>query len=193
MRVLGLAGWSGSGKTTLIVALLPRLQAAGLRVSTIKHAHHGFDMDREGKDSFRHREAGAEEVIVANGARWALLHEVQGPEPTLAEMLKRLSPIDLVLVEGFKRTPYPKIEVHRPSLGKPALWPDQPDILAVASDAPLPDGRLPVLSLNDPDMIAAWVLDNRPRLRLRPHVGRMRSACHDRTGEERNRECERRQ
>src|SRR4051794_36148321 len=158
MRVLGLAGWSGSGKTTLIVALLPRLRTAGMRVSTIKHAHHGFDMDRPGKDSYRHREAGAEEVIVANGARWALLHEVRGAEPSLAEMLKHLSPVDLVLVEGFKRSSYPKIEVHRPSLGKPALWPEQPDIMAVASDVRLPDCRLPVLDLNDPDMIAAWVL-----------------------------------
>jgi molybdopterin-guanine dinucleotide biosynthesis protein B len=158
MRVLGFAGWSGAGKTTLIEALLPRLVARGLRVSTIKHAHHGFDIDQPGKDSFRHRAAGAREVLVASGARWALLHEVEGAEPPLADLLARLAPVDLVLVEGFKATPGLKLEVYRPSLGQPPLWPDRPDILAVASDAPLPGCNRPVLPLGDPDAIVAWVL-----------------------------------
>jgi molybdopterin-guanine dinucleotide biosynthesis protein B len=148
------------------VALLPRLRAAGLRVSTVKHAHHGFDMDRPGKDSYRHREAGAEEVLVASGQRWVLLHETPGPEPTLAEMLARLAPVDLVLVEGFKTSKYAKIEVHRRSLGQSALWPGRSDIVAVASDAPIPGCDRPVLALDDPDAIAAWVTDLLPLLPL---------------------------
>jgi len=158
MRVLGVAGWSGAGKTTLIEALLPRLRAAGLRVSTIKHAHHGFDMDRPGKDSFRHRAAGAEEVLVASGQRWALLREVAGPEPPLGELLARLAPVDLVLVEGFRAAPVAKLEVHRPSLGKPPLWPGVPEIRAVASDAPLSPRGLPVLPLGDAGAVAGWVV-----------------------------------
>jgi molybdopterin-guanine dinucleotide biosynthesis protein B len=166
MKVLGVAGWSGAGKTTLIVALLPRLAALGLRVSTIKHAHHGFDIDRPGKDSFRHREAGAHEVLVASGARWALLHELAGPEPSLADLLARLAPVDLVLVEGFKTSPVAKLEVHRPALGQPPLWPGRPDVLAVASDRALPACDRPVLPLADPGAIAAWVAATLPRL---PH------------------------
>ena len=114
MKVLGIVGWSGSGKTTLLTALLPLLRARGLTVSTVKHTHHGFDMDRPGKDTYRHREAGAHEVLVAAGTRWALLHEVIGPEPSLPELLARMQPVDLVLVEGFKTHPFPKLEVHRP-------------------------------------------------------------------------------
>lgn len=157
MRVLGIAGWSGAGKTTLIAAVLPHLVAAGLRVSTVKHAHAGFDLDRPGKDSFRHREGGAGEVLLASGRRWALLHEVEGPEPGLPELLSRLAPCDLVLVEGWKRDPYPKLEVHRPALGKPRLWPDVPGVVAVASDAPLPGCPRPVLPLDDPAAVAAWM------------------------------------
>ncbi len=158
MKVFGLTGWWGSGKTTLLTALLPLFVARGLRVSTVKHAHHGFDLDRPGKDSWRHRQAGASEVLVAGGARWALLHEVTGPEPELAELLARLAPVDLVLVEGFKAHPHPKIEVFRPSLGRLPLWPERADIVAVASDGPVACDR-PVLDLNAPAPIVAWVLN----------------------------------
>ena len=156
-NVLGLVGWSGSGKTTLLVALLPLLRAGGLRVSTVKHAHSGFDMDRPGKDSFRHRAAGAHEVLVASSTRWAVLHEVEGAEPSLPELLGRLEAVDLVLVEGFKTHPYPKLEIHRPSLGKPPLWPGDPAIIAVASDAPLPGCTVPRLPLDDPRAVAGWI------------------------------------
>src|ERR1700751_3751866 len=136
MHIFGLAGWSGSGKTTLLTAVIPELVARGLTVSTIKHAHHEFDIDRPGKDSWRHRQAGAREVLVASSVRWALMHEVEGEEPSLADLLLRLAPVDLVVVEGFKANPHPKIEVHRPALGKPPMWPGRADIVAVASDAP---------------------------------------------------------
>jgi molybdopterin-guanine dinucleotide biosynthesis protein B len=158
VKVLGIVGWSGSGKTMLLTALLPLLRAEGLTVSTVKHAHRGFDMDRPGKDTYRHRAAGAHEVLVTAGARWALLHEVAGPEPGLPELLARLDPVDLVLVEGFKTHPFPKLEVHRPALGKPPIWPEQPDIAAVATDAPMHCDRA-VLPLNDVAAVAAWVLD----------------------------------
>lgn len=158
MDALGIVGWSGSGKTTLLVALLPVLRARGLRVSTVKHAHHGFDMDRPGKDSFRHREAGAHEVLVASSARWALLHEVEGAEPSLPDLLARLDPVDLVLVEGFKAHPYPKLEVHRPSLGKPALWPGDAAVLAVATDAVDAGCRVPQLPLGALPTVADWVI-----------------------------------
>lgn len=157
MRVLGITGGSGSGKTTLIVALLPLLRAAGLSVSTLKHAHHGFDIDRPGKDSHGHREAGAREVLVATAERWALLHENAGAEPTLAELLARFAPVDLVLVEGYKREPFPKLEVHRPALGKPPQWPADPSILAVASDVALPGCDRTVLPLGDAAAVAAWL------------------------------------
>jgi molybdopterin-guanine dinucleotide biosynthesis protein B len=160
MRVIGITGGSGNGKTTLIVALLPALRAAGLTVSTIKHAHHGFDIDRPGKDSFRHREAGAHEVLVATAERWALLHENAAGELPLSALLARLAPVDLVLVEGYKREPIPKLEVHRPAVGKPALWPDDPLILAVASDVALPHCDRAVLPLAEPTAIAAWLLAN---------------------------------
>jgi molybdopterin-guanine dinucleotide biosynthesis protein B len=158
VKALGIVGWSGSGKTTLLTTLLPLLRERGLRVSTVKHAHHGFDMDRPGKDSFRHREAGAHEVLVATTHRWALMHEVAGPEPGLPELLARLEPVDLVLVEGFKSHPFPKLEIHRPALGKPPLWPDQPDVVAVATDAVL-DCPHPVLPLNDPARVATWLCE----------------------------------
>ena len=158
MQVFGVTGASGSGKTTLIVAMLPRLRAAGIAVSTIKHAHHGFDMDRPGKDSHRHREAGAREVLVAAPGRWALLHENDGVEPSLADLLARLAPVDLVLVEGFRRDDLAKLEVHRPGLGRPPRWPDDPSVIAVASDVPLPACDRPVLPLDDPDRIVAWLV-----------------------------------
>src|ERR1700730_13493253 len=137
LKVLGIVGWSRSGTTTPLPSLIPLLRAGGLTVSTVKHTHHGFDMDRPGKDTYRHREAGAHEVLVAADSRWALLHEVVGPGPGLPDLLTRLEPADLVLVEGFKSHPFPKIEVHRPTLGKPFIWPRQPDIVAIATDAPL--------------------------------------------------------
>jgi molybdopterin-guanine dinucleotide biosynthesis protein B len=157
VQVLGIVGWSGSGKTTLLTKLIPLLRARGLTVSTVKHTHHGFDMDRPGKDTYRHREAGAHEVLVAAGTRWALLHEVVGPEPPLANLLTRMQPVDLVLVEGYKTHPFPKLEVHRPALGKPPIWPSQPDIAAVACDAELSTDRT-LLPLNDPGVVADWIL-----------------------------------
>lgn len=162
LKVLGLAGWSGSGKTTLLAALLPRLIARGLSVSTVKHTHHAFDLDQPGKDSWRHRQAGAREVMIAGGARWALLHEVVGSEPTLADLLGRLAPVDLVLVEGFKATVYPKIEVFRAGLGRPPLWPERPDILAVACDGPPGECDRVVLPLDRPDEVADWVVRQMP-------------------------------
>jgi molybdopterin-guanine dinucleotide biosynthesis protein B len=165
MRVLGIVGWSGSGKTTLLTALIPLLRAGGLTVSTVKHAHHDFDLDQPGKDSWRHRAAGAHEVLIAAGRRWALLHENQGAEPDLAELVARLAPVDLVLVEGYKASPHPKLEVHRPALGKPPLWPGRPDIVAVAADTALPGCDRPVLPLADPPAIAAWIAAALPTLR----------------------------
>ena len=155
MRVIGLAGWSGSGKTTLLTRLIPRLVARGLKVSTLKHAHHGFDVDQPGKDSHSHRMAGATEVMVGSSARFALVHELRGAaEPTLHDLLARMSPVDLVVVEGYKAAPIPKLEVHRKAVGKPLLHPDDDCIVAIASDVPLPDVELPVVSLDDIEMIA---------------------------------------
>ncbi|HMV20474.1 MAG: molybdopterin-guanine dinucleotide biosynthesis protein B [Betaproteobacteria bacterium] len=159
MKVFGIAGYSGSGKTTLLERLIPRLTARGLKVSVIKHTHHGFDIDRPGKDSYRHREAGAHEVMLACGVRWALMKELRdAPEPGLDDLLARLEPCDLVLVEGFKREPIPKVEVYRPAQGKPPLYPDWPDVVAVACDGPV-DTVLPQLPLNDPEAVAAFIVD----------------------------------
>jgi molybdopterin-guanine dinucleotide biosynthesis protein MobB len=159
MRVFGLAGWSGSGKTTLLTRLIPALVARGVAVSTVKHAHHNFDVDQPGKDSWKHRQAGASEVLIASSARWALMHEHRGArEPGLAELLAHMTPVDLVIVEGFKGDAFPKIEIHRPSVGKPLLYPDDPDIVAVASDAPIPGLRLPRVALDDIDAIASLIL-----------------------------------
>src|ERR1700712_568266 len=136
MRVIGLAGWSGAGKTTLVRRLIPALIARGLRVSTLKHAHHSFDIDQPGKDSWEHRQAGAHEVLVASSARWALMHELRDEtEPGLATLLTRMCPVDLVLVEGFKRENHPKIEIFRTANAKPPLHPGDPSIIAVAADA----------------------------------------------------------
>lgn len=161
MKIIGLAGWSGAGKTTLLVKLIPRLVARGLAVSTIKHAHHAFDVDKPGKDSYEHRAAGAREVLVASDVRFALMHELRGaPEPTLADLLGKLSPCDLVLVEGFKRDGHPKIEVHRAANAKPFLYPDDPAIVVLASDAAPPACRVPWVHLDDVEAIAALVLQH---------------------------------
>jgi molybdopterin-guanine dinucleotide biosynthesis protein B len=155
MRIIGLAGWSGAGKTTLVAKLIPAIIARGLSVSTVKHAHHGFDVDRPGKDSFTHRVAGATEVLVASAVRYAILHELRGAsEPPFADLLAKMSPVDLILVEGFKREPHPKIEVYRAANGKPLIHPDDPFIIAVASDQPLPGAPLPWVSLDDIEAIA---------------------------------------
>jgi molybdopterin-guanine dinucleotide biosynthesis protein B len=159
MRVIGLAGWSGSGKTTLLTRLIPCLVARGRTVSTLKHAHHGFDVDQPGKDSHSHRAAGATEVLIGSATRFALVHELRGaPEPTVYELLSLLSPVDLVIIEGYKASPLPKLEVHRAALGKPLLHPDDACIVAVASDGPLPEVELPVVSLDDIDTIADIVM-----------------------------------
>ena len=167
MKVFGIAGYSGSGKTTLLEKLIPQLTARGLKVSVIKHAHHGFDIDRPGKDSYRHREAGASEVLLSCNDRWALMHERREEvEVTLDELLAHLSPCDLVLIEGFKQEPIPKLEVHRPENGKPPLFPDRPDIVAVATDAGIAT-TLPKLPLNDISAIADFVM-NTLQLQARP-------------------------
>jgi len=138
MKVFGFAGYSGSGKTTLIEQLIPRFVSGGLKVSVIKHAHHEFDLDREGKDSYRHREAGAFEVMISGGHRWVLMHELRdAPEPALEHQLKRLAPCDLVLVEGYKHHPIPKLEVYRHAAGKPLLFPGDRHVVAIATDEPL--------------------------------------------------------
>jgi molybdopterin-guanine dinucleotide biosynthesis protein B len=159
VKVFGFAGYSGSGKTTLIEQLIPRFTTRGLRVSLIKHTHHNFDVDQPGKDSYRHRAAGAGEVLLTCDTRWVLMHELHGaPEPTLEDQLQVLSPCDLVLVEGFKQTPIAKLEIHRPAHGRPPIWPDNTSVVAVATDAPL-DCPLPILNLNAPDLIVQFILD----------------------------------
>lgn len=159
MRIFGLVGRSGSGKTTLMVELVPALRRRGLTVSTLKHAHHGFDIDRPGKDSWRHREAGAEEVMLVSGTRWALLHEIRDDvEPPLEQLIARMSPVDLVLIEGFHTHGHPALEVHRPSEGHALMWAPGSDIVAVASDEPLDGLGVPLLDLGDVEAIADLVL-----------------------------------
>jgi molybdopterin-guanine dinucleotide biosynthesis adapter protein len=159
MRIIGLAGWSGSGKTTLLTKVIPRIVARGLRVSTIKHAHLTFDIDHPGKDSHAHRLAGATEVLVGSGRRWAIVHELRGEaEPTLAELLEKVSPVDLVLVEGYKGGSHPKLEVYRATVGKPLLHPGDPAIVAIATDEPLPSARIPVVDLDDVERISDILL-----------------------------------
>jgi molybdopterin-guanine dinucleotide biosynthesis adapter protein len=157
MKVIGLAGWSGAGKTTLLKRAIPHLLKEGLRVSVIKHAHHEFDVDVPGKDSWIHRQAGASEVLVSSSRRWALMHELRGAaEPRLQELLAKMTPVDLVIVEGFKREPHRKIEVHRAANGKPWLFPDDPGIVGIVTDAKV-ETRLPVVHLDDVDAIAALI------------------------------------
>jgi molybdopterin-guanine dinucleotide biosynthesis protein B len=159
MRIIGIAGWSGAGKTTLLAKLIPRLTARGVRVSTVKHAHHAFDVDQPGKDSHTHRMAGATEVLVSSVNRWALVHELRGAaEPKLSDLLGKLAPVDLVIVEGFKHGAHPKLEIYRSAVGKPPLHTDDPHIVAVASDAPVPSARVPVVALDDVDAIADLML-----------------------------------
>ena len=158
MKILGIAGYSGSGKTTLIEKLVPILTGEGLRVSLVKHAHHRFDVDQPGKDSFRHREAGCSEVLVSSSQRWALMHELRGEaEPELPELLRHFSPCDLVLVEGYKNDPIPRIEVHRAGGDRPLLHPHDPHVIAVATDEPL-QTRLPQFGLDDAPAIARFIL-----------------------------------
>ncbi len=155
MRIIGLAGWSGSGKTTLITRVIPCLIARGVKVSTVKHAHHGFDLDQPGKDLFFHRAAGATEVIISSAKRWAILHELrEQPEWDLRALVAKMSPVDLLLVEGFKRDAFPKLEIHRLANGKPLIQPDDPHIVAIASDVALPQAKVPVIDLNDIEAIA---------------------------------------
>ena len=159
MRIIGLAGWSGSGKTTLVARLLPELTRRGYRVSTMKHAHHEFDVDQPGKDSYRHRTAGATEVLVASAARWALMHEHRGSgEPTVAELTAHMTPVDLLIVEGFKREGHDKIEIHRQETGKPLLYPGDPHIVAVLSDEALQGCPLPVLDIDDIPAVADFIV-----------------------------------
>jgi molybdopterin-guanine dinucleotide biosynthesis protein B len=159
MRIIGLAGWSGSGKTTLVTKLIPRLLARGVKVSTLKHAHHGFDLDQPGQDSFMHRTAGATEVIISSAKRWAILHELrEDPEWDLGALVAKMSPVDLVLVEGFKRDAFPKLEIHRAENGKPLLQPEDPHIVAIAADTVLPQAKVPVVDLNDIEAIADLLL-----------------------------------
>jgi molybdopterin-guanine dinucleotide biosynthesis adapter protein len=159
MRIIGLAGWSGSGKTTLITKLIPRLRARGLSVSTLKHAHHGFDLDQPGKDSFFHRAAGATEVIISSAKRWAILHELrEEAEWDLPDLVAKITPVDLVLVEGYKRDAFPKLEVHRAANGKPLIQPEDPRVVAIATDTALPAAKVPVIDLNDIEAIADLLL-----------------------------------
>jgi len=157
MKVIGLAGWSGAGKTTLLARIIPHFLKEGLRVSVIKHAHHSFDVDVPGKDSWVHRQSGAAEVLVSSGSRWALMHELRGAfEPRLPELLKKMSRVDLVVVEGFKSEPHRKIEVHRLANGKALLFPGDPAIVGIASDAEL-ETALPVAHLDDIPAIAVMM------------------------------------
>ena len=159
MKLFGLAGWSGSGKTTLLTALLPLLVRLGLRVSTVKHVHHSVDLDQPGKDTHRHRLAGATEVALISASRWTLMHELrEEPEPSPADLLQHMTPVDLVLIEGFKHGAHDKLEVHRPALGKPLLCLDDPHIVAVASDEKLDDLPVPLLPLDNPKEIAAFII-----------------------------------
>ncbi len=159
MRILGLGGWSGSGKTTLLAKLIPELVRRGVTVSTMKHAHHGFDLDQPGKDSHVHRTAGATEVLISSEKRWALMHELRDvAEPNAAELIRHMSPVDLLLIEGFKREPHDKLEIHRAENGKPMLSTDDPTYVAILSDGPVGGAKLPVLDLNDIPAIADFII-----------------------------------
>ena len=159
MKMFGLIGWQDSGKTTLMVKLIPEIIGRGYTVSSMKHTHHSFDIDKPGKDSFEHRRAGAGEVLVASGKRWALMHELDDQdEPTMDELVKLMTPVDLLLVEGFKRDHHVKMEVHRSATGKPSLCENDPTVVAVASDKALPHLDIPVLDINDVSAISDFVI-----------------------------------
>lgn len=161
MKIMGFVGWSGSGKTSLMIVLLPLLRSRGLTISTMKHAHHPFDLDTQGKDSFRHRDAGASEVLVVSSSRWVLMHENrEEPVPSIESLIQRMTPVDLLLIEGFKTHTHPKIEVHRRVEGKPLLQPGDPDVVAVATDHPIPGLATPQLDLDAPEGIATFILDH---------------------------------
>lgn len=171
MKIFGLAGWSGSGKTTLLTRIIPELRALGLSVSTIKHAHHAFDVDQPGKDSYRHREAGAAEVLVTSSRRWALMHELRGePEPSMDFLLTRLAPVDIVLVEGFKSHPHPKLEVWRSAVGHGWIYPADPTVVAVAADVQPEALPLPYFTLDDHRAIAMFIARHL-HLAGKPHGG----------------------
>jgi molybdopterin-guanine dinucleotide biosynthesis adapter protein len=161
MKIFGLVGWSGSGKTTLMECLLPELVGRGVTVSTVKHTHHNVDVDKPGKDSYRHRNAGATEVVLLSSGGWTVMHPLRGaPEPTTEELMSRLTPVDLLVVEGFKKHPHDKLEVHRPALGKPPLYRDDSTIVAVATDIPLENPEIAALDLNDVAAIADFIIDH---------------------------------
>ncbi|MCW5773899.1 MAG: molybdopterin-guanine dinucleotide biosynthesis protein B, partial [Rhodospirillaceae bacterium] len=158
MKIFGLAGWSGAGKTSLMVRLLPELVGRGLRVSTMKHAHHAFDVDKPGKDSYEHRAAGATEVLVTSANRWALMHELRGAaEATIEELVEHMTPVDLLLVEGFKHHAHDKLEIFRREVGKPLLCREDPRVVAIASDGPVPEAPVPVIALDDTRAIADFI------------------------------------
>lgn len=160
MKVFGIAGWSGSGKTTLLVKVLPELTGRGFAVSTMKHTHHDFDIDRPGKDSHEHRMAGAIEVMVASSARWALLHELRGAaEPDMETLIARMAPVDLLLIEGFKFHRHPKLEIFRPAIGKPMLCADDKSVVAMASDETISGIAIPRFDMNDAAGIADFIVD----------------------------------
>jgi len=159
VNIFGLAGWSGAGKTSLLSRLLPELVGRGIRVSTMKHAHHAFDIDTPGKDSYAHRQAGATEVMVASANRWALMHELRGaPEASVEELIRHMTPVDLLIIEGFKRHAHDKLEVYRRAVGKPLLCTEDARIVAVASDGPVPEARVPVIALDDTRAIADFIV-----------------------------------
>ncbi|HET6160443.1 MAG TPA: molybdopterin-guanine dinucleotide biosynthesis protein B [Dongiaceae bacterium] len=159
MKILGLGGWSGAGKTTLLAKLIPELTRRGVAVSTMKHAHHGFDVDQPGKDSYVHRQAGATEVLIASEKRWALMHELRdAKEPSAAELAWHMTPVDLLLVEGFKREPHDKLEIYRAENNKPLLSTGDLSYVAILSDGPVAGTGLPVLDLNNVSAIADFII-----------------------------------
>ncbi len=159
MKILGLGGWSGAGKTTLMAKLIPELVGRGITVSTMKHAHHGFDVDQPGKDSFVHRAAGATEVLIGSEKRWALMHELRAEaEPSAVELARHMTPVDLLLIEGFKREPHDKLEIYRADNGKPLLANQDPTYVAILTDSPVAEAKVPVIDLNDVRAIADFIV-----------------------------------